>query len=125
MARVVALCADLLFGSKLVAALAASGEQLELSGDPLAVRERLASDSDPPRVLVVDLTDEQLGGAQLVRSLADGSGPAGLRTLGFYSHVDTPVREEARRAGFDRVVPRSRMAREAAELVAQLLDADA
>src|ERR1043165_8464805 len=104
MSRVLALCADLMFGSKLIAALAASGEQLELSGDAQALRARLAREDEPTRVLVVDLTDEQLGGTELVRSLVGGSGPVGLRTLGFYSHVETAVREEAERAGFDLVV---------------------
>ena len=125
MARVLALCADLLFGSKMVAQLAAAGEQLELSGDAQAVRERLVA-PDGPQVLVVDLTDEQLGGAALVQSLTDespasGSGGRAPRTLGFYSHVDAAARQRAEAAGFDLVVPRSRMAREGAGLVAGLL----
>ena len=45
-----------------------------------------------------------------------------MRTLAFYSHVDAAVRERAEEAGFDLVVPRSRMAREGAELVARLLE---
>jgi hypothetical protein len=43
-----------------------------------------------------------------------------VRTLAFYSHVDVEVRERAERAGFDLVVPRSRMAREGADLVERL-----
>jgi len=42
-------------------------------------------------------------------------------TLGFYSHVDQEMRKAADAAGFSRVVPRSRMAREGAALVAGLL----
>jgi hypothetical protein len=42
------------------------------------------------------------------------------RTLGFYAHVDVSARERAEEAGFDLVVPRSRMAREGAALVASL-----
>jgi hypothetical protein len=37
--------------------------------------------------------------------------------------VDAPARERAERAGFDLVVPRSRMAREGVELVERLLGA--
>ena len=126
MARVLALCADLLFGSKMVAQLAAAGEQLELSGDAGAARERL-SVPDGPQVLVVDLTDERLAGAAFVQSLRDGSQVSGSgvrvpRTLGFYSHVDAAARQRAEAAGFDLVVPRSRMAREGAELVAGLFE---
>ena len=42
--------------------------------------------------------------------------------LGFYSHVEQDVRRRAEEAGFDRVVPRSRMAREPAVLVEALVE---
>jgi uncharacterized protein with NAD-binding domain and iron-sulfur cluster len=45
----------------------------------------------------------------------------GVPSLGFYSHVDAATRDRALAAGFDLVVPRSRMAREMPELVARLL----
>jgi hypothetical protein len=125
MARVVALCADLLFGSKLVAQLASAGEQLELSADAGAVRAQLSSPAGAPRVLVVDLTDEALGGILLVEELARTPAGGRARTLGFYSHVEADVRERAERAGFDLVVPRSRMAREGAALVERLLSPEA
>ena len=44
-----------------------------------------------------------------------------LPRLGFYSHVEQDVRQRAEAAGFERVVPRSRMAREAAALVESML----
>jgi hypothetical protein len=43
-------------------------------------------------------------------------------TLAFYSHVEQDVRQAAEEAGIDRVVPRSRMAREGAALVDRLLE---
>jgi hypothetical protein len=46
--------------------------------------------------------------------------PLGVKRLGFYSHVDAEVRRRAEEAGFDLVVPRSRMAREMPDLVAKL-----
>jgi hypothetical protein len=53
-----------------------------------------------------------------------GSELGDTRTLAFYSHVDVATRERAERAGFDLVVPRSRMAREGAELVTRLARGD-
>ena len=44
-----------------------------------------------------------------------------MRSLGFFAHVEPEVRERALQAGFDLVVPRSRMAREGAQLVERLL----
>ena len=48
-------------------------------------------------------------------------GRMGPPKLGFCSHTDTGTRDAAERAGFDRVVPRSRMARELPDLVSALL----
>lgn len=121
MARVLALVPDLLFGSRVQGALAAAGDEVELIGDAPRLRERLSAPGEPRAdVLVVDLTDAQLDGAALHESLVEHGLLDGIKTLAFYSHVDAATGERAREAGFDLVVPRSRMAREGAELVARL-----
>jgi hypothetical protein len=123
-ARVLALVPDLLFGSRLQGALTAAGQEVELIGDEDRLRQRLAdADADvmpAAAVLIVDLTDQDLDGAGILESLSGERLLQGIRTLGFYSHVDAGTRERAERAGFDQVVPRSRMAREAGELVTRL-----
>jgi hypothetical protein len=99
-ARVALICPDLLFGSKLHGAFAVAGHEVVPPGAPADVQ-------------VVDLTadvDERLAAAT----------SAGLPTLAFYSHVEQDVRRRAEDAGVARVVPRSRMAREAAALVEAL-----
>jgi len=125
MARVLLLSADLLFGSQVLGQLTAAGHEVEIVGDGERVRERLrgegagtAAAGAAPDVLVVDLTDDQLGGSELVSSLRGE--PLLPATLGFYSHVDAETRARAESAGFDLVVPRSRMAREGAALVGAL-----
>jgi DNA-binding NarL/FixJ family response regulator len=126
MARVLALVPDLLFGSRVQGALRAAGHDVELIGDEGKLRDRLADAAVPAaEVIVVDLTDEQLDGAGILESLSRDGGLGPSRTLAFYSHVDGPARERAERAGFDLVVPRSRMAREGPELVARLAGAGA
>jgi DNA-binding NarL/FixJ family response regulator len=121
MARVLALVPDLLFGSRVQGALTAAGHEVELIGDETRLRERLAEEGAPAAaVLVVDLTSEEPDGAALLEGLSAAGELAGMRTLGFFSHVDARARERAVQAGFDLAVPRSRMAREGAELVARL-----
>jgi DNA-binding NarL/FixJ family response regulator len=121
MARVLALVPDLLFGSRVQGSLLAAGHEVELIGDEAALRARLADSAEPQAaVLVVDLTNEDLDGASIVESLTGAGLLAQTRTLGFYSHVDAPARVRAEQAGFDLVVPRSRMAREGAALVSRL-----
>jgi len=108
-ARVVAFIPDLLFGSKVVGALQAAGHEVELVSDPGA-----AADAD---VLVVDLTTEAAARIERVAAVA----LPGVQTLAFYSHVETDVRAQAVAAGFDLVIPRSRMAREGASVVEGLI----
>jgi DNA-binding NarL/FixJ family response regulator len=121
MARVLALVPDLLFGSRVQGSLTAAGHEVELVPDERRLRERLGDRTQPAgEVLVVDLTDTQLDGAAILEALAGEDALAGVRTLAFYAHVDAAVRERAMQAGFDLVVPRSRMAREGSVLVAGL-----
>ena len=116
MARVVVFVPDLLFGSTVVGALTAAGHDPTLVSDPDALRHELPA----AQLLIVDLTFDAPERIELVRLTR----PAGVRTLAFYSHVETDVRDRGRKAGFDLVVPRSRMAREGAALVDRLLAAE-
>jgi DNA-binding NarL/FixJ family response regulator len=79
-----------------------------------------AAHPDGADVLVVDLTAGSFDGVALVQALRAEGELSGTRTLGVYSHVDAATRERAVAAGFDLVVPRSRMAREGPALVARL-----
>jgi hypothetical protein len=109
MARVALLCPDLLFGSNVEGALRAGGHDVTRYDAPDAARAA-AADAD---VLVVDLTADQFDGATL--GAVDAA-----KTLGFYSHVDVDTKKRADAAGFDLVVPRSRMHREGSALVERL-----
>jgi hypothetical protein len=105
-ARVVAFVPDLLFGSNVVSALRAAGHEVELTADvdgPV--------DAD---LLIVDLTAEPEARIERARR---STAPK----LAFYSHVEGDVRRQAEEAGFELVVPRSRMAREGTALAERLL----
>jgi hypothetical protein len=114
MARVVALLPDLLFGSKVQGMLAAAGHDVAAVSSPEAALEHSAG-SD---LLVVDLCEDA---AARIEQLAGAT--ADLKTLAFYLHTDVQTRTAALDAGFDVVVPRSRMAREGAALADGLLAA--
>jgi hypothetical protein len=97
-ARVAAIAPDLFFASKIDATLTAAGHEVSNTV------------TDDAEVVIVDLDNA-----------APDAAPAGVPRLGFYSHVDVDKRRAAEAAGFDLVVPRSRMAREMPDLVATLL----
>jgi hypothetical protein len=102
MARVAVLCPDLLFGSKVEGGLQAAGHEV-IRGDAQGVD-----------VLVVDLTADDVD-IEVLGTRDD------VATLGFYPHVQVEVRARAEAAGFDLVVPRSRMSREGSALVEGLV----
>jgi CheY-like chemotaxis protein len=120
MARVLALVPDLLFGSNVQGSLRAAGHEVELIGGERQARELLAADRSG--VLVVDMTDASFDGAAVRQALAAEGLLEGVPSLAFYSHVDAETGERARAAGFDLVVPRSRMAREGPALIARLAE---
>lgn len=108
MARVVAISADLLLGSKVEAMLKAAGHEVTLSPA---------------------LAESPLDGVQLIVADLDAESPEalvglGMPVLGYYSHVEVETKKTAEAAGVDLVVPRSRMARELVTLAAGLLAAE-
>jgi hypothetical protein len=105
MALIAALAPDLFFASKIDETLTAAGHDVTIASNAAAL-------PDHADLLIVDL--DAPGGTE-----ADPL--SGAPRLGFYSHVDVQTRQRAEQAGFDLVVPRSRMAREMPELVAQLV----
>jgi hypothetical protein len=95
-ARVAVLVPDLLFGSHVQGGVQAAGHEL------------VAVDADPDLV-IADV--EALDPAEI----------DGRVRLGFYPHVSVEFKRRAFEAGFDMVVPRSRIARELPELVERLV----
>ena len=117
MARVAALIPDLLFGSKVQSALQTAGHEVDLITGELELWDEVGGID----LLVIDLTSPDVNGVELFETLAAGGELHEVRSLGFFAHVEPEVRERALQAGFDLVVPRSRMAREGAQLVEGLL----
>jgi hypothetical protein len=112
-ARVVAFIPDLLFGSNVLGALRAAGHEAVLVSDADGLRRELPG----AQALVVDLTADAPERIEQVSAIEH----PGVKTVAFYSHVERDVRAQAELAGFDLVIPRSRMAREGAALVTQLI----
>jgi CheY-like chemotaxis protein len=111
--RVVAVFDDLLLGSNVLGWLQAGGHDPHLASADTAAPEGAA-------VMIVDLSAASFDGVELVERLREAGRLGETRTLGVYSHVEAETRRRADAAGFDLVVPRSRLAREGAALVDRL-----
>jgi CheY-like chemotaxis protein len=112
--NVTAVFDDLLLGSNVLGMLRAAGHDVTLTGGADV-------QTGDVQVLVVDLGASSFDGVALVERLRREGALEGVRTLGVYSHVDAETRRRAQAAGFDLVVPRSRMAREGAALIERLV----
>jgi hypothetical protein len=105
-ARVLSIAVDLMLGSKVQETLTAAGHEVVASP---SIEETTWDGVD---LIVADLDVEN----------PEALVGLGMPVLGYYSHVDVETKEAAEAAGVDKVVPRSRMARELPDLVKGLLD---
>ena len=113
MARVVAVFDDLLLGSNVQGMLAAGGHDTTLAPP-------MSADPAGSDVLIVDVGQDGFDAVGLVARLRASGALDGVSVLGIYSHVHVEQRQAAEAAGFDLVVPRSRLMREGAALVERL-----
>jgi DNA-binding NarL/FixJ family response regulator len=98
--RVLAVIPDLFFATKVAATAKAGGVDLELAS-PQQAAGRLAE--VPPTLVLLDL--HATGAVALVAALK-AAAPA-VPVVGFFSHVETALRNDALAAGADAVLPRS------------------
>ena len=95
MARVALRIPDLMLHSRVLEVVRAGGHEIV---------------TEDPEVLVVDVME--VDAEEVV-----GQAPA---LLGVFAHTQPDVRDRALAAGFDLVVPRSRMVREGADLISRI-----
>jgi DNA-binding NarL/FixJ family response regulator len=99
--RVLAVIPDLFFATKVAATARSGGVELELAPPQRAAEQVRQA---PPALVLIDLHAPDA--VELVVALK-AAAPT-VPVVGFYSHVDTTLREDALRAGADAALPRSR-----------------
>ena len=111
------LSQDLFFGSKVTGTAEAMGLRVESLGSAAKLSERLATGAC--RLVLIDLAMAGFDLAQIV-SLAHGaSGSA--KVIAFGAHVQTDLLDEARNAGCDDVMPRSKFSATLSEILRSVL----
>jgi CheY-like chemotaxis protein len=112
MADVLALVDDLFFQAKMTETARRVGVALQTvaSGDALVS----AAAAQAPRLVLVDLNARQGPLEAVTRLRASGNAQP---IVGFLSHVQTELAEQARAAGCQDVLPRSKFTAELAEIL--------
>ena|SRR2546423_507375 len=113
--RVIAAVDDLFFAAKIRATAEQLGIQIEVGRDPAAI---LASArAERPALIIADLQAQRLDPFALARALKADETLRTVPIVGFYSHVQTEFQEQAKQAGYDRVMPRSAFTQRLPELL--------
>ncbi len=98
------------FASKIRAVAEAVGVEISFPRNQEALLRKAREMQ--PRLIVVDLHNQKIDTNALAKELKADEQLRGIRLLGFFSHVQTELQRNAMAAGFDRVIPRSVLARD-------------
>ncbi len=112
------LTPNLLFSSMVTGTATAIGQEVAVAGD-LAEAVGLCGDRQIAYV-IIDLSVTEPDIATIVARLRDAAGA--VPTIAFGSHVDKARLDEARAAGCDEVMPRSRFSSELPDLLRRYSD---
>jgi CheY-like chemotaxis protein len=106
--RVVAVAADLMFGSKIRGAAEQAGVALEFVRSAEALQERAAGAD----LVLLDLEARWLAADTAIRGLKAAASTSAVPVVAFAPHVNVAAIAAAREAGADRVLARSAFVRE-------------
>ena len=113
------LTRDLMFTSKITSTAASLGLRIDTVSTVEQLQLRAAETS--PRVVFLDLSSPDFDPSLVIAALPSAGRP---RVIAFGSHVDEARLNEARAAGCDEVLPRSKFSATLPELLRQVYNLD-
>jgi PleD family two-component response regulator len=102
--RVLAVVSDLFFSVKLTEAAKRAGMSLEFVKEPADVIEKAKS---RPQLIVLDLNFESADPLGLIGKLKGNADTKGISLIGYLSHIQGELKQQAQEAGCDMVMARS------------------
>ena len=102
--RVLAVVADLFFSVKLTEAAKRSGMALEFVKDAGEVLEKAQA---KPSLIIFDLNFEAVEPVQLIQKLKGNGSTKSISLIGYLSHIQAELKQQAQEAGCDMVLARS------------------
>ena len=103
--NVIAIVDDLFFASKIRGTAEALDVAVSFPRHADGVREVIQRNS--PALIICDLHSEKFDVLELAKTLKADAATREIPLIGFFSHVQTDLKDAAEGAGFDRVMPRS------------------
>jgi len=112
---VISVVDDMFFASKIRAVAEAAGVEISFPRGLDAVVSKARETK--PGLIMVDLHNQRIDPVALAREIKSHEDLRGIRLLGFFSHVQTDLKNNAVAAGFDQVIPRSVFARDLEQIL--------
>jgi CheY-like chemotaxis protein len=113
---VIAVVDDLFFASKLRGTAEELGVTMKFARNADALLN--AARRDHPDLIIFDLNSELANPAEMARQLKADEQLRSVPLLGFFSHVQVELRQEAEAAGIDQVLPRSAFTTQLGQILA-------
>jgi PleD family two-component response regulator len=102
--RVLAAVTDLFFSVKLTDAAKRAGLSLEFVKDSGEILEKAKT---LPSLIIFDLNFEAVNPVHLITTLKASSATKGISLIGYLSHIQVDLKQQAQEAGCDMVLARS------------------
>jgi CheY-like chemotaxis protein len=102
--QVAVLVDDMFFASKINAAVAQAGREVERIKNREQLEQLAAA---PPSLVIVDLNSDRIDPFEAIEFLKSANDLRDIPVVGFVSHVQTELIRRAQAAGCDYVLPRS------------------
>jgi PleD family two-component response regulator len=102
--RILAAVTDLFFSVKLTDAAKRAGLSLEFVKDSNEILEKAKS---LPSLIIFDLNFESMNPVALITKLKENSETKGISLIGYLSHIQVDLKQQAQEAGCNMVLARS------------------
>ena len=113
--RIIALVDDMFFIAKIRGTAEGAGVSVHFARSIGAVCEMAAK--EPTSLIIVDLQTQCGDPFELAKRLKSDEHLKSIPLLGFFSHVQTALLQQAEQAGFDRILPRSSFSKNLSQIL--------
>jgi len=113
--NIIAVVDDLFFASKIRGTAEELGVTVSFARNIEVMFE--AAHRDRPSLIICDLHSQRVDPIELARQLKGDKELRSIQLLGFFSHVQTELQQQAEAAGFDQVIPRSAFSKHLGEIL--------
>ena len=113
--KIIAVLDDLFFTSKIKEAAKSLNSDLEFTKNTNGLIQKLKSEK--PSLIIFDLNSKACNPLETIKELKSSSYLKDITVLGYLSHVQTDLKDEADKAGCDLVLPRSKFSKDLKEII--------